>query len=112
MCYGYRFDLEEKTVAYCTDTGICKAIYALAKGTDLLISECSFKSGDIIRNTIHLNPRAAARIARSSGAKRLALIHFDASIYTSLKDRDEAEEAAKKIFKDTIAAQDDEEISL
>jgi ribonuclease BN (tRNA processing enzyme) len=112
LCYGYRFGLEGKTVAYCTDTGVCKAIYALAKDADLLISECSFKSGGIIRNAIHLNPYAAARIARLSKAKRLALIHFDATLYTSLKDRDEAEGKAKKIFKDTVAAQDDEEINL
>ncbi len=112
LCYGYRFSLEEKTVAYCTDTGVCKAIYELAKNADLFISECSFRSGSLIKNAFHLNPAAAARIAKSSGAKRLALMHFDPALYPSLTDRSDAGEAAGKIFKETITAQDDKEIRI
>jgi len=53
------------------------------------------------KNWPHLNPRNAARVARDSGAKKLALIHFDASLYLTLKDRKKVEKQAQKIFKNT-----------
>jgi ribonuclease BN (tRNA processing enzyme) len=37
------------------------------------------------------NPEDAARLAKESRAKKLALVHFDANIYKTLKERKEAE---------------------
>ena len=42
-CLGFRFELENKVVAYCTDTGLCANLYELARNADLLITECSYK---------------------------------------------------------------------
>ncbi|GAG84438.1 unnamed protein product, partial [marine sediment metagenome] len=75
LCYGFRFTLEGKTISYCPDTGICKNLLLLAKNADLLVTECSYKSGKQDENWPHLNPESAARVARDSGAKKLALIH-------------------------------------
>ena len=60
----------------------------------------------------HLNPEDAVRIANESGAKRLALTHFDANLYRSLDERAEIEEKMKDTFKNIIIAYDDMEINL
>jgi len=112
ICLGYRFMLEGKTVTYCSDTGICKSLYTLAKDADLLITECSFKSGQTNRNWPHLNPELAAEVAKYAGVKKLVLIHFDPSIYRNFADRKKAENAAKKIFKNTTVAKDNMSVSL
>lgn len=112
VCYGYRFVIEGKVLSYCTDTGVCDGLYKLAKDCDLLITECSFRPGEDVRKAAHLNPQVAASVAKDAGAKRLALIHFDAGRYPALKDRAKAGSAAKKIFPDTFAAADGFEMIL
>ena len=111
-CFGYRLEIDRKIIAYCPDTGVCENAMKLAKDADLLVTECSYKSGEEDENWPHLNPKSAARIARDSGAKKLALIHFDASLYLTIKDREDAEIQAKKIFRNTFAAMDDMEIEV
>jgi len=106
LCYGYRFYLENKIISYCTDTGICKNLFMLAKNADLLISEASYKSEEKNRSWIHLNPEEAAKVAKKSEVKKLILIHFDASIYRNLRERKNSEVSAKRIFKNTFAAVD------
>ena len=44
-CLGYRISLENKIITYCTDTGLCPAIYDLAQNADILITESSYKPG-------------------------------------------------------------------
>jgi len=108
QCLGYRFLLENKAISYCTDTGICNNLNALAKEADLLIAECSYRSGQKDEQWPHLNPEEAAGLAKETQAKKLALIHFDASIYTTLKDRKEAEREARKIFRNSFAVRDNQ----
>jgi ribonuclease BN (tRNA processing enzyme) len=111
-CLGYRFELDGKIITYCTDTGICDNAIELARNADLLITECSFKNGQKNVEWPHLNPEDAAQIAKEANARKLAMIHFDANIYKTLQERKEAEERAKEIFKNTFAAQDNQEINL
>lgn len=110
-CVGYRFKLEGKIIAYCTDTGYCENAVALARNADLLITECTLRSGET-KDWPHLNPEDAARIAREAGAKRLILTHFEATKFLSLEDRKEAEKAARKTFPEVIAAMDDMPFSV
>lgn len=112
FCYGYRFSLENKTVSYCTDTGVCKNLYFLAKESDLFITECSFKSGQVNKEWPHLNPESAAKVAAEAGVKRLALIHFDASLYSNLKERFEAEKISRRTFGNSFVSRDNMEIKL
>ena len=84
---------------------------APGRQADLLITECAYKGGEPIKWP-HLNPVLAAQVAQEAGAKKLVLVHFDASLYTTLKDRREAQAKARKIFPNTLAAQDDQEISI
>ncbi|MFA6129518.1 MAG: ribonuclease Z [Candidatus Omnitrophota bacterium] len=105
-CYGYRLSADDKTIAFCTDTGPCKEIEVLANNADLLIAESSLPPGKIDANWPHLNPQQAALAAKNAGAKRLVLVHFDAGVYLTNKDRILAQNAARKIFKNTLAAED------
>jgi ribonuclease BN (tRNA processing enzyme) len=111
-CYGYRIGYQGKTVTYCTDTGECRNLDGLASGADLLITECAMAPADKTRNLFHLTPEAAANAARSARAKKLALFHFDPGKYPAFQNRKEAEASAKKIFPDTIAANDGTEIII
>jgi len=111
-CMGYRFSLDDRTVAYCTDTGVCKGLKELAKGVDLLIAECSYLPGEQHPEWPHLNPEQAARVAKKAGAKRLVLTHFDAGRYTSEGKRNMAGLVARKVFKDTVIAKDGMEITV
>ena len=103
---GYRFELEGRVIVYVGDTGYCPNAVELAKGADLLITECAYRSGEQNEAWPHLNPESAARIASEAGAKRLALIHFDARLYRTMEDRKDGEAAARKIFPDAIATED------
>jgi ribonuclease BN (tRNA processing enzyme) len=106
-CLGFRLALDDKVIAYCTDTGYCANAVELAREADLLISECALKSGEESPEWPHLNPETAARIAHEAGAKRLALVHFDAHVYGSLADRDKAAAMAALRFPHVIAARDE-----
>lgn len=112
LCFGYRISADGKTVAYCPDTGYCGAAVDLAKGADLCITDCSYAPSQQNEKWPHLNPEQAAGIAREAGAEMLALVHFDASIYTTLAARGEAERSARKTFENTVAATDDMVIEL
>ena len=112
LCYGYRFGSGGQTLSYCTDTGICNNLKRLAKNVDVLITECSMGSGDKAANLFHLTPEAAARIARDSGAKKLALCHFDPGNYPTIAARKRAEDAARAIFPETVAANDGTHIDI
>lgn len=111
-CMGYRFELDEKIITYCADTGICKNVIELARNADLLITECSFKSGQGSAEWPHLNPEDAALIAKEAMAKKLVLLHFDANIYKTLQEREDAEEKAREIYNNTFAVEDYQEIYL
>lgn len=106
-CLGYRFEVDGRTVTYCTDTGYCENAVLLAQDADLLLTECSLSPGtDSDPGWPHLNPHLAAKIARESGAKRLVLTHFDPYRYTGLNDRDDAEAEARSLFPMTTAGRD------
>jgi len=102
---GYRFNLDGKIIVYCPDTGICNSAVQLALDADLLITECSHKPGESCPSWPHLNPQDAADIARRAGAKRLALTHFDADRYRSIKERMDAV-ASVECYQDIIVGTD------
>jgi ribonuclease BN (tRNA processing enzyme) len=111
-CLGYRFEIEDKVISYCTDTGYCDNALELARDADLLITECALKTDQSDEAWPHLNPKDAARIACAGNAKMLALVHFDANEYATLEARKQAEEESRKLFDRTFAATDDMEIEI
>jgi ribonuclease BN (tRNA processing enzyme) len=111
-CWGYRLHSGDKIIAYGADTGQCENLYLLTKNADLFIAECSYRKGETHKGWVHLNPEQAAEAAKEAKVKKLALIHFDASRYLTFKDRHQAENAARIIFKNTFAAKDNLEIKI
>ncbi len=105
-CFGYRFELHDKVIAYCTDTGLCDNAFILARQADVLIAECAYLSGQQVASWPHLNPEQAGKLALDSHVKNLVLMHFDAANYPTLAKRQGSLKSAKKIFSSTIAAYD------
>lgn len=112
ICFGYRFEIKNKIITYCSDTGFCQNAVELAKNADLFIAECSYKTYQHGKNWSHLSPKDAAEIAKEAKVKRLVLTHFDANIYRTLKERKNAQKIAKTIFKNTISAVDNMKIEI
>ncbi|VVC01498.1 Ribonuclease Z [uncultured archaeon] len=111
--WGYRLELQGKSIAYCTDTGPCENLVRLAEGADAFITECSLKPGaPELREWPHLSPEMAAMAASKAAAKLLLLTHFDALRYRNQRARKGAEKAARRIFKNSRAAHDGMEITL
>jgi ribonuclease BN (tRNA processing enzyme) len=109
-CLGFRFRLDGKTVAYCTDTGVCDNLIRLGRDADLLITECSELSGRHSDRWPHLNPEEAVAVAEEAGARRLALTHFNAHLYDTLEARESI--AERLAFKGLTVAFDDMALEL
>jgi len=62
------------SIVYSGDTDYCLEIIELAKGTDILILECSFPDNRKLKG--HLTPSEAAEIAEKAGCKHLILTHL------------------------------------
>jgi ribonuclease BN (tRNA processing enzyme) len=103
---GARFEMDNRVIAYCTDTGYCENTITLAKNADLLISECTMRPNEVIDASFHLNPELAAKIAKESAVKKLMLMHFDASRYLNMESRIEAELSAKGTFANAYSSKD------
>ena len=72
---GYRVETENgKSITISGDTDYCRNIVDLAKGTDLLVLECSFPNHHKVAG--HLTPQVAGQIAREADCKKLLLTHF------------------------------------
>jgi len=111
-CLGYRFQIENKIITYCTDTGLCENLNILSKDADLLISECGYKVDTEYSEWPHLNPETAANVAKKNNVKKLILTHFSADLYSTKKDRENAEVISKSIFENSKVAYDDLTIEL
>jgi len=107
LTIGFRVEIDGKAIAYCPDTAYCTSAVDLARSADLLIAECSYKRGQVSDRRPHLNPETAARIAYEAEAKKLALVHFDAHAQPFFADRQDSENAAREVFKNTFATRDD-----
>ena len=112
-CLGYRFEIDGKIVTYCTDTGYCENLVKLAKGADLLITECTlgFKEQPTAEWP-HLNPRWAARAAKEAGTKKMMLMHFGPTAYQSPADREKAKASAEEVFSPVVIANDGLEMKI
>ncbi len=112
LTLGYRFQVDGKIVAYIPDTGYCENAVTLARDADLLITECAYRPGQVVESWPHLNPETAGRIAEEADAKKLHLVHFDASLYPTITNRQLAQEAARKVFPNTVASLDDMQVEV
>lgn len=97
---SYRIEGTGVSVTVSGDTDYSEELVALAKGTDVLVCECSFPDGMKIPG--HLVPSEAGKIATRAGAKKLVLTHF----YPPCDDVDVVAQAAAVFSGEIIKAQD------
>ena len=67
---------DEKSIVYTADTSFTEDLVEFAKGTDLLISECSFYEGMDGTSSGHMNAQEVGILAEKSGAKEVLLSHL------------------------------------
>jgi len=111
-CFGYRLVIDNRTITYCTDTGICENAILLARDADLLITECGLLPGGQSPEWPHLNPETAISIAKEAHARRLALMHFGAEVYKNPGDRARVKEQFEPAFPGLIVTSDDLTIEI
>ena len=111
-CLGFRFEIEGKTIAYCTDTGLCPNLIELGRGADLLITECSARSGERRDSWPHLTPEDAVNVAMETGAKRVVLVHFNASLYPTVASRVAVQKKVARACDNVTVAFDDMALDL
>lgn len=96
---------DAKKIAFILDTKLNPNCNKIAKDADLLISEATFSKEDkeIAEERMHLTSEQAANIAKQAKAKKLILTHlsqrYDFNNKLILQE-------AKKVFKNTLIAED------
>ncbi len=90
---------------YSGDTRPCPALLEAAKDADLLVHEATFGEDERERakETGHSTAREAAEVARTAGARRLALTHISAR-YS--REAPELLAEAQAVFPETVIARD------
>jgi ribonuclease BN (tRNA processing enzyme) len=69
-----RIDDGSRSICYTGDTAYSEEVALFFSGTDLMVSECSFKEPN--PETPHLSIQEVSAMARRAGAARLAVTHF------------------------------------
>ncbi|MCX8182522.1 MAG: ribonuclease Z [Candidatus Methanomethyliaceae archaeon] len=92
------------SIVYTGDTRYCERVVELARGADLLIHEATFGSdlAEKAQEEGHSTAEDAAKVAASSGVKRLILTH----ISSRYPDAKVLEDEAKRIFQNIEVARD------
>ncbi|MDT8401547.1 MAG: ribonuclease Z [Bacteroidales bacterium] len=93
-----------RSFAYCSDTAHFRRLSEFVRGVDLLYHEATFASGhkELAAKTGHSTSEQAATIAINAGAGKLIIGHFSARY----RDVSILLEEARKIFSETIAAEE------
>ncbi|MEM7816169.1 MAG: ribonuclease Z [Candidatus Aenigmatarchaeota archaeon] len=93
-------------VVYSGDTRPCKNLLELSRESDMLICDATFAEEE--ESKMHTGAKEAAQLAKSAGVSKLVLTHFS----RRYQDVRELEQEAKKIFPNTIMAEDFMKIRL
>lgn len=74
--YAIKVSEGDHSFVYSGDTGPCRALVELAKGTDLLLAEAAFREGEDNPKDLHMTGKEAAEAAVEAGVGRLVLTHI------------------------------------
>ena len=97
-------------IVYAIDTRPADTVRHLAKNADLLIHDGGFSEDrrPKAQEYYHSTAREAAQVAKTAGAKRLALVHISAVT----RDDSVLLREARKVFRQTMVAKDFQVLSL
>ncbi len=90
-------------VVYTGDTKPCQNVVKIAKDADLLIHDATFMEED--EGKAHADVKQAAKAAKDAGVKKLILTHLSRR-YSTQEEIDEMGEKARKIFPNSVVAED------
>lgn len=110
LTFGYRLNIENKTIVYLCDTGICLNSKKLSEKADVVIHECSMLPGKSAGKWGHVNPEEVAILAKQSRAKKFFLTHFNVSLTRLSKLKIEKE--VKKISPNIVFASDNLNVKI
>ncbi|MBI4961865.1 MAG: MBL fold metallo-hydrolase [Desulfomonile tiedjei] len=96
----YRIEADGVSVTVSGDTDFSEGLIDLARGTEILICECSMP--DELKQPGHLVPSEAGLIAEQAPAKKLVLTHF----YPPCDDVDVVKQAARVYSGEIVKARD------
>ncbi len=104
------YEQQGKKIVYSGDTLPCAAVAKHAKGAELLVHESTFGEDEkaVALEKKHSTARQAAGVAKKAGVQKLLLIHFS----NRYEDRDVLLQEAKKVFADTLIAQEGLELTI
>lgn len=74
--YAIKVTHGDRSLVYSGDTGPCRSLVELAKGTDLLLAEAAFREGEDNPKDLHMTGKEAGEAAREAGVGRLVLTHI------------------------------------
>src|SRR3989344_136037 len=96
--------IKGKKITIIMDTAPTANAVKIAKNSDILIAESTWSREleKFVMKRKHLTAELAAKMAKQSNAKKLILTHFSQR-YKNIKD---LESEAKKVFKNTVLAED------
>lgn len=99
-----------RSYAYCSDTRFKPEVAKLIHGVNLLYHEATFPQDMLqqAQNTMHSTTTEAATVALKANAGKLIIGHYSARI----KDENAMLKEAKKIFQDTILANEGMEVDI
>ena len=102
--------IKGKKIAIVMDTAPTKNAVKIAKDSDILITEATWSKEleKFVMKRKHLTAELAAKIAKQANAKKLILTHFS----QRYKDIKQLETEAKKVFKNTVLAEDFMQINI
>ncbi|MBI2508248.1 ribonuclease Z [Candidatus Woesearchaeota archaeon] len=99
-----------KKITIIMDTAPANSAVKIAKNSDILIAESTWSKDleKFVMKRKHLTAEIAAKMAKQANAKKLILTHFS----QRYNDIDQLEMEAKKVFKNTILAEDFMQINV
>jgi phosphoribosyl 1,2-cyclic phosphodiesterase len=117
-CVGFRIEDGETTFAYCSDTAhhgeqLVQSVVDLAAGADLMVHDAHFKDFTMsiaYEDWGHSCWHQAALVAKTAGARALALFHYAPSL--SDAELDAIAESVRREFPTAFPAYEGQEVFL
>jgi ribonuclease BN (tRNA processing enzyme) len=92
-CNAIRLEARGRSLVYTADTGPCRRVVDLARGTDVLLAEAAFPEIEGLPSDLHLTGRQAGEHADAAGVGRLLLTHVPTWV-----DRESQAKSAAAVF--------------
>jgi ribonuclease BN (tRNA processing enzyme) len=71
-CFGYRVEIDGRSLVYSGDTTLCEGLLRLVQGADVIVTECS--CADV---PVHLGPKDLEAVAKQAPGAQVIVTHLD-----------------------------------